>query len=324
MPLFPAAVQRLLARSWTRSWTRSWSGGFRRQRAGGAAGIAASGDGTVADAGGRQGLVVVGHGTADPVGAAETRRVAELVADMMPGVAVELGFLEVIGPSIGDALAKLAARGCTDVVAAPLLLFTAGHARRDVPEAVRDGAARTGVAVRQSAAFGSHEAIVSLARRRRHEALATLPPVPEDDTVLLVVGRGSSDPTAARQLRDFATATCVAPDAAPGTTVPTRIEIAFVAAARPTLDEGIDLAVGRVAAVGRPVRRVVVQPHLLFRGHVEDQVTAAVARGRAAHPGVEWVQVGRLGADPLVARAVIDRAVETAGFPWKRTEWQGG
>lgn len=246
-----------------------------------------------------RGVVVVGHGTADPVGAAETRDIAGLVARMLPDVAVELGFLEVIGPSIGDALERLATRGCTEVVAAPLLLFTAGHARRDVPEAVRDGAAKVGLTVRQSDALGCHPDILSLTRTRRLEALAMLDPVPDEDAVLLVVGRGSSDPTAHQQLHDFIMAT--------GPTQ-SRVAFGFVAAARPTLAEAIADAAGGTGIGGRPVRRVVVQPHLLFRGHVEEQVTAAVDRGRREHPGIEWVQVQRLGADPLVAQAVVDRA----------------
>ena len=273
--------------------------------------------------------MVVGHGTADPVGAEETRQVAALVARMLPDVAVELGFLEVIGPSIGEALSRLAARGCDEVVAAPLLLFTAGHARRDVPEAVRDGAARAGLVVRQSDALGCHPSLLALARHRRREAMASLAPVPAESTVLLMIGRGSSDPTAHRQLHDFAVASChddqgqhdqlagmelsAGRAAYSAETCPTRIELGFVAAARPTLPEAIANAAagGSAAGVGGnavPVRRVVVQPHLLFRGHVEEQVTAAVDRGRQEHPGVEWVQVQRLGADPLVARALIDRA----------------
>lgn len=233
---------------------------------------------------------------------------AALVAGMLPGVAVELGFLEVIGPSIGEALERLASRGCTEVVAAPLLLFTAGHARRDVPEAVRDGAARSGLGFRQSDALGCHPDMLSLACTRRHEAVAPLAPVPAENTVLLMIGRGSSDPTAARQLHDFAVASCQGrPEA-----LATRIELGFVAAARPTLPEAIaNSASGGDGAGGggMPVRRVIVQPHLLFRGHVEEQVTVAVDRGRLEHPGIEWVQVQRLGADRLVARALIDRAV---------------
>ena len=250
-------------------------------------------------------MLVVGHGTADPVGAEETRQVTALVAGMLPDVAVELGFLEVIGPTIGEALDRLAARGCAEVVAAPLLLFTAGHARRDVPEAVRDGAARAGLVVRQSDALGGHPDILALTQQRRREALASLATVPAENTVLLMIGRGSSDPTAHRQLHDFALASspCQA-----------RIELGFVAAARPTLEEAIEnAAAGAHVGSGDSVRRVVVQPHLLFRGHVEEQVTAAVARGRQAHPGIEWVQVGRLGADRLVARALIARAA--AAFP---------
>ena len=278
--------------------------------------------------GGRtRGIVVVGHGTADPVGAEETRQVAALVAKMVPDVAVELGFLEVIGPSIGEALERLAARGCTEVVAAPLLLFTAGHARRDVPEALGDGATRTGLVVQQSEALGAHPDILALAQQRRREALATLPLIPAENTVLLMIGRGSSDPTAHRQLHDFAVASCqqqierekikreqTSRDQtnclaqAPGS-FQARIELGFVAAARPTLDE----AIANAAAGASAVQRVVVQPHLLFHGHVEEQVTAAVARGRQAYPGIEWVQVQRLGADPLVARVLIDRAA--AAFP---------
>jgi len=275
--------------------------------------------------GGRsRGVVVVGHGTADPVGAEETRRIAELVAGTLPDVAVELGFLEVIGPSIGEALQRLADRGCTEAVAAPLLLFTAGHARRDVPEAVRDGAARAGLAVWQSDALGCHPDILALTQQRRREALAPLEPVPAENTVLLMIGRGSSDPTAHRQLHDFALATCGEPSTSPAQM---RIELGFVAAARPTLNEAIANAARgsgaenggdeRSRSIGDAgiVRRVVVQPHLLFRGHVEEQVTAAVDRGRREHPEIEWVQVQRLGADPLVARALIERAAAAEAFP---------
>jgi len=254
------------------------------------------------------GVAVVGHGTADPVGAEETLAVARMVAEMLSGTPVEAGFLEVIGPTIGDALGRLAARGCTDVVAAPLLLFTAGHARRDVPEAVRAGARAAGVAVRQADALGSHPAIVALSRARRDEALAGMPAVSPAHTVWLMVGRGASDPSAPAQLEAFAVAASGPPSV--GADGLPRLELGFVAAARPTLSEAI--AKAAAAAADRPVRRVIVQPHLLFRGHVEEQVTAAVDEARRRHPGIEWVQVRRLGADPLVARAVVDRVATAA------------
>lgn len=245
------------------------------------------------------GLLVVGHGTADPVGAAETRQVAELAREVLIDVPVELGFLEVIGPTIDDGLARLAAAGCRQVVAAPLLLFSAGHAKRDVPEAIASSAAARGLRVAQAAPLGDHPAIVELSRRRRREAEAALSSIAAAETAVVFIGRGASDPTALLQLQGFARLTMA------GAEAPGHLGFGFVAAAQPTLAEAL-VAAADPSCVG--VRRILVQPHLLFRGHVEEQVTAAVDEARQRHSGHEWVQVARLGADPLVARAVVDRA----------------
>ncbi|MDA1040461.1 MAG: CbiX/SirB N-terminal domain-containing protein, partial [Planctomycetota bacterium] len=135
------------------------------------------------------GVLVVGHGTADAVGAEETRAVARQTAAALSTVPVELGFLEVIGPSIGDAMQVLAAQGCRRVVVAPLLLLTAGHARRDVPEAVVDAAKQHGLEVTQSAALGCHPELLTLSRQRRREALAKRPPLDPAATVAVILGR---------------------------------------------------------------------------------------------------------------------------------------
>ena len=103
------------------------------------------------------GVVVVGHGTADPVGAAETRKVVAQVDAILPNIPVELGFLEVIEPTIEMALGRLAAQGCKRVVALPILLFSAGHAKQDVPQSLREAATRYGLSVTQADPLGLHE-----------------------------------------------------------------------------------------------------------------------------------------------------------------------
>jgi len=282
------------------------------------------------------GLLVVGHGTADRVGEAETRRLVGLVAEACPEVAVELGFLEVIGPSVGEGLGRLKSRGAEAVIAAPLLLFTAGHARRDLPEALVAAAAEWGLPVVQSEALGSHPELVRLSRFRREQARRTLPPLAAADEGLVFVGRGASDPSAVAQLTGFLAATqacgaapahchpglpaatcgggvlpaiCNAPPPPPG---PGRAMVGFVAAARPTVDEALDAVVDPTLP-GPVPRRVLVQPHLLFRGRVEEQVHEAVESARARHAGIEWVVVPRLGAEPEIARAVVARALEKSG-----------
>lgn len=249
------------------------------------------------------GLVVVGHGTADPLGAAEAAAVAALVAERLPGVPVELGFLEVIEPGIGAAVARLAARGCRTVVAAPLLLQTAGHARQDVPEALAAAAGLARVDVVQAGSLGCHPALVALSRHRRRAAVLRRDPVAAAATALVMVGRGATDPTTAPQLEAFTALSLAGDPEAPG-----HVTWGFVAVTCPPLADALDRAAGIPE-----VRRVVVQPHLLFRGHVERQVAAAVARARGAAPRIEWVTVERLGGAAAVCAAVVDRAWEAAG-----------
>lgn len=242
-----------------------------------------------------QGVLIVGHGTTSAVGAEECRRVAAMAAELLPGHRVELGFLELIEPSIDEAVAALATAGCREAVVVPILLFAAGHARRDVPEAVLRAAEAHGIVVRQANVIGCHEAVVELARLRHREAVTGRPPAAR--TRIMVVGRGSSDPTAESQLRGFAESAFAEADGKPAV-----IGLGFVAAARPTLDEAI------AAAAEGGEGRVVVHPHLLFHGHVETQVAERVERARREHPSIDWVVVGRLGADRRVATAVAERA----------------
>jgi sirohydrochlorin ferrochelatase len=99
-----------------------------------------------------------------------------------------------------------------------------------------------------------------------------------------MIGRGSSDPAAAAQLRSFTEATLA--DA--GAERPRRVEFGFVAAARPRFDEAI---VAACDPADVSVRRIIVQPHLLFRGHVEDQVADAVEATSSGSRCLAWVPI---------------------------------
>ena len=250
------------------------------------------------------GVVVIGHGTANPVGAAETKNIVAQVDAILPNIPVELGYLEVIEPTIEMAVERLAARGCKKVVALPILLFAAGHAKQDVPQALQEAVARQGLSVTQAGPLGLHDQVISLARRRFYEAVEGLAPIEGGSEALLVIGRGSSDPTASHQLWGFVRSTY----SSMVRVAKHRFAISFVAAAKPTTSEAIDQLMLDIN--GRPpVRRVVLHPHLLFHGHVENQVEKHLEKMRSQFPSVEWVKVARLGAAPEVADALVDRGL---------------
>ena len=250
------------------------------------------------------GVVVVGHGTADPVGAAETADIVVQVNAILPNIPVELGYLEVIEPTISMAVDRLAARGCKKIIAIPILLFAAGHAKQDIPKALQEAIARRGLSVQQAEPLGLHEQVISLARRRFFAAVQGDVPIEGGREALLVIGRGSSDPTAGQQLWGFVRSTY----SSLASVAKHRFAVSFVAAAKPTIREAVNqLLQGDDAQL--PVKRVVLHPHLLFHGHVEKQVDRCLKEAESEYPSVEWVKVPRLGAAPEVAKALVDRGL---------------
>jgi sirohydrochlorin cobaltochelatase len=122
-----------------------------------------------------QALVLFAHGARDPRWAEPFEAVAARVRAAAPGLRVALAYLELMTPSLGDAVARLVGEGATRVDVVPLFLGTGGHLRQDLPplvDAIRR--AHDGVAIQLHAAIGEHEE-VSIAMARAALLAAGLP-----------------------------------------------------------------------------------------------------------------------------------------------------
>ena len=111
-------------------------------------------------------LVLFAHGARDPRWAEPFEAVVARVRAAAPGVPVVLAFLELMQPSLAEAVAALVAEGATRVDVVPLFLGTGGHLRQDLPplvEALR--AAHPGVAIGLHAAIGEHAAVIDAMAR---------------------------------------------------------------------------------------------------------------------------------------------------------------
>jgi len=255
---------------------------------------------------------------------AEFQSVARQVAELAAEFLVEACYLELAEPDISAAVRRLQERGAQWLTVAPLLLFAAGHAKHDIPEAVREAVGGE-LNVDYLGALECQERIVELSAQRYAEALVGRPPVDSADTLLLLVGRGSSDAEAGGGMRRFAALRG-------GGTAVGQVEVGFVAVAKPTLEEALD------RAANTNFRRIVVQPHLLFAGEVLEEIRGrwSVVSGRKAGGGVqgakignrergvsgreprigikekEWILTEHLGASPLVAQAAVETVRWTA------------
>ncbi|MET7285577.1 sirohydrochlorin chelatase [Streptomyces sp. NPDC005573] len=230
-------------------------------------------------------LLVVAHGSRDPRHAATVHALVRLLRSTRPGLRVETGFLDFNVPSVHGVLESLAAEGVRDVVAQPLLLTRAFHAKADIPAVLRDAPAR--LRIRQAEVLGPSPLLLSALERRLYEA--GLRPADRSSTGVVLASAGSSDPEAIAVIADIArewwhTGWCA-------------VRPAFASATGfPRTEE----AVADLRALG--CARVAVAPYVLAPGFLPDRI----ARGAAEADVLADV----LGPAPEVARVLLDRYAE--------------
>ncbi len=97
-------------------------------------------------------LLVIAHGSRDPRHAATVHALVRRVRSLRPDVRVETGFLDFNVPSVQGVLESLETEGVRDVVALPLLLTRAFHAKADIPAVLADAPPR--LRIRQAEVLG--------------------------------------------------------------------------------------------------------------------------------------------------------------------------
>jgi sirohydrochlorin ferrochelatase len=253
----------------------------------------------------KRGLLIVGHGTRDKVGLDEFGALVERIR-FRTDCPVEPGFLELAQPTIAEGLARLIDRGAERITIAPLLLFAAGHAKRDIPAAVAEFVARyPNLAIQQTPPLELHESVLELSARRFNEAIAMQPKMESAETLLVMVGRGSRDLDATTEMHRFARLRA-------GRTPVGEVRVCFLAMQSPALSDVLS------DAAARDFPRIVVQPHLLFHGVLYDEIKSAV-EVRRRQSQKEWILTSVLGPEPELADGVLDLVESSTAMSFR---WQ--
>jgi sirohydrochlorin cobaltochelatase len=244
-------------------------------------------------------VLICGHGSRDPQAVAEFANLAERLAGRFGGWPVAHAYLEFARPIIAEGLDRLVAEGARRILAAPAMLFAAGHTKDDIPSVLNAYQARTpGVEIAYGRDLGLDPNMVRAAGARVCEAAAAGgDDVPPHETLLLVVGRGTSDPDANANVAKV-----------------TRLlweglgfgwaETAYSGVTFPLVEPALE----RAARLG--FRRIVVLPYFLFTGVLVGRIYAAADRLAARHPNIQFVKAPYLGGHPLVVETLVERVRE--------------
>jgi sirohydrochlorin cobaltochelatase len=243
-------------------------------------------------------LCFVGHGSRDPDGTSEFLRLVDLFRAHDPSRVVECGFLEFARPVITEGIDRCVERGARTIAVLPGMLMAAGHAKNDIPSEIHEARRRhPDVHFHYGRHLHLHPSVIRLCALRIEEAEKTARPADRKDTLLLVVGRGSSDPDANADVCKLArllgegmgygwSAAC------------------FIGVTTPLLPEALQRC-GRMGFA-----RVLVFPFFLFTGVLEKRIRAQTTEFAREHPDTDFLCAGYLDTHPLLFEAFAERAEE--------------
>ena len=80
-----------------------------------------------------QAIILFGHGARDARWREPFDRLADLWSTQHAGTPVELAFLEMMQPSLEDAVTSLSTKGAAQIVVVPVFFGQGGHLRNDFP-----------------------------------------------------------------------------------------------------------------------------------------------------------------------------------------------
>ncbi|MCF6095270.1 sirohydrochlorin chelatase [Microaerobacter geothermalis] len=239
-------------------------------------------------------VLFVGHGSKDPEGNEEVRRFVSTLEPDLAEPIIETCFLEFEKPDIVQGIDACVRRGATRVAIIPIILFSAGHAKIHIPAAMDEAKIKyTDVEFVYGRPVGIHEYVLDILSARVQGTGFGL-----DDTAVLIVGRGSSDPDANSDLYKISRLYWEKLKAVKW------METAFAGVTFPSIEEGID----RCLKLG--ASKIIIIPYFLFTGVLIKRMEKMISRFKERYPGHDFVLADYFGFHPKLRDILLDRVKE--------------
>lgn len=249
----------------------------------------------------KKGIMICGHGSRDKDAEREFGLVAKGLKARYPDLPVEYGFLEFSAPNIHMGLNSLVDQGVEEIYAVPGMLFAATHAKNDIPSVLTTYEEKhPGLKITYGRELGLQDDMIDAFQARIYESLGLDPENPPEnlyDTMLVVVGRGTSDTSANAEAAKL-----------------TRIvnenmgfgwaDTVYSGVTYPSVGVGLE----KLMKLG--FKRIVVAPYFLFTGRLIKRIQGYVDKVAQENPSIDFIQTPYLNDHPRVIDAFQNRVEE--------------
>jgi len=247
----------------------------------------------------KYGVMVCGHGSRDEDAVGEFVNFAKKLKKKLLQYELDWGFLEFANPVIKSGLDSLREKGIREIMSVPVMLFAAGHAKNDIPSVLNAYQAQyPELSISYGRELGIDLKLIRAAGERVKDAIERADgDISPEETLLMVVGRGASDP-----------------DANSNVSKVTRMlweglglgwaETAYSGVTFPLIKPGLQHA----SKLG--YKRIVVFPYFLFTGILVKRIYQYTDMVAAEHPEIQFVKASYLNDHPLVLDTFSERVEE--------------
>ena len=244
-------------------------------------------------------VMICGHGSRDDAAIEEFNQLAGHLSKRLPDFDVESGFLEFATPVIRTGLDKLKDRGAERIVCVPGMLFAAGHVKNDLPSEVNNfGAENPDIEMIFARELAIDLKLLEAAKQRIEAAERdAAPDVSRQDTLLMVVGRGTNDPDANSNVSKIARMLWEGMGFG-------WAEVSYSGVASPLVDAGL------AQGVKLGYRRIIVFPYFLFTGILVRRIYDWADEAAAENPSIEFVKASYLNDHELLIDTFVERVNE--------------
>ncbi len=256
------------------------------------------------------GIMICGHGSRSKSAEEEFGLLAKGIRARFPDIPVEHGFLEYSAPNIHMGLDRLRDAGVTQIVAVPGMLFAATHAKNDIPSVLTTYQEKNpGLTVQYGRELGLHPQMIAAFEARILQAMGVDHVHSGDlyDTMLVVVGRGTSDTMANAEAARLTR--IVSENMGFGWS-----ETVYSGVTYPSVGRGLEMAL----KLG--FKKIVVAPYFLFTGKLIDRIYNYVDRVAEAVPEVTIHKAMYLKDQDHVIDTFVERIEEARGGSLSETK----
>ena len=247
----------------------------------------------------KYGVMVCGHGSRDEDAVSEFLNFAKKLKNQLLQYELDWGFLEFANPVIKSGLDSLRQKGIKEIMSVPVMLFEAGHAKNDIPSVLNAYQAQyPELSISYGRELGIDLKLVRAAGERVKEAIEHADGyISPEETLLMVIGRGASDPDANSNVSKVTRMLWEGLGLGWAETAYSGVTFTLI---KPGLEHASKLG----------YKRIVVFPYFLFTGILVKRIYQYTDMVAAEHPEIQFVKASYLNDHPLVLDTFSERIEE--------------